>query len=320
MSETVSSAQKKKRFRSPPYPAFALERAVGRTKELHKHAQHHEVGVSTLQEAWGMKSAEGQVWRTAAALIQYGLVEDSGTGKLRKFKVTDAGRRIVLDADPSSEKRKQAMKATALCPMIHQELWENYGLASGVSDSVLRTYLTVDRVEKKESPYSETAANEVIEIYRSTLDYAGLSDSDKVASLEGGEVDKGKTPKSEDSNTVEVQVGDFVQWASNGQDMFKVPRQVTWIADDLSCVGVFGSPSGVPMSEITVVEAPGKGGMQDPNPAKEDSASGRSDRAHDISAYLVGNRLQISAEVDAAGIKKLKDILDKYEEILKLLN
>jgi len=34
---------------------------------------------------------------------------------------------------------------------------------------------------------------------------------------------------------------------------------------------------------------------------------------------LTGNRLQITADVDAAGLVKLKEVLAKYEDILKLL-
>jgi hypothetical protein len=39
----------------------------------------------------------------------------------------------------------------------------------------------------------------------------------------------------------------------------------------------------------------------------------------DMSVLLSGKRLQISADVDAEGLAKLKDILTKYEEILKML-
>jgi hypothetical protein len=34
---------------------------------------------------------------------------------------------------------------------------------------------------------------------------------------------------------------------------------------------------------------------------------------------LTGKRLQITAQVDAAGLATLKRMLDKYEEILKLV-
>jgi hypothetical protein len=39
----------------------------------------------------------------------------------------------------------------------------------------------------------------------------------------------------------------------------------------------------------------------------------------DMSVLLTGKRLQISADVDAEGLTKLKEVLTKYEEILKLL-
>ena len=40
----------------------------------------------------------------------------------------------------------------------------------------------------------------------------------------------------------------------------------------------------------------------------------------DISVLQIGNRLEITANVDADGLAKLKDILGKYEEILKIVN
>jgi hypothetical protein len=39
----------------------------------------------------------------------------------------------------------------------------------------------------------------------------------------------------------------------------------------------------------------------------------------DVSVLLQGNRLKISATVDAGGIGRLKQALDKYAEILELL-
>jgi hypothetical protein len=38
-----------------------------------------------------------------------------------------------------------------------------------------------------------------------------------------------------------------------------------------------------------------------------------------MSVLLTGKRLQICADVDADGLAKLKEILTKYEEILKML-
>jgi hypothetical protein len=39
---------------------------------------------------------------------------------------------------------------------------------------------------------------------------------------------------------------------------------------------------------------------------------------NDISVLLASNRLQITADVDSAGLKKVEKMLAKYKEILKL--
>jgi hypothetical protein len=41
-------------------------------------------------------------------------------------------------------------------------------------------------------------------------------------------------------------------------------------------------------------------------------------RPNDISVLLASNRLQITADVDAAGLEKLEKMLAKYKEILKV--
>jgi hypothetical protein len=48
-------------------------------------------------------------------------------------------------------------------------------------------------------------------------------------------------------------------------------------------------------------------------------ASSSSQMKDDFSVLLQGNRRKINAVVDADGIARLKQVLDKYEEILKLL-
>jgi len=46
---------------------------------------------------------------------------------------------------------------------------------------------------------------------------------------------------------------------------------------------------------------------------------GRKDVKDEVSVLFQGNRLKINATVDAEGIARLKQMLDKYEEILRLL-
>lgn len=316
MSEQQAEPEKLKRFRSPPYPAFALEKAVERSLLMFRRAQRHEVGAGILAEAWSMESAGGRVWRSAAALIQYGLLTDSGTGKARKFKLTERALRLVQDHDPASPKRKDALEAAALAPTIHAELWDKFGSAEGLSDTVITTDLTIDREERGDAPYSPTAAADVVQIYRATLAYAGLLGH---ATMSAEAEDK-DTDASEDGNTkTRVKVGDFVKWTSGGVDQF-ASRKVEWISDDGSYLRVFGSPTGIPMTEIQIAEPPA------PAPKRNDladtsSQNTRSTAANsEITVYQVGGRLQITADVDVEGIEKLESVLAKYREILKLLN
>lgn len=54
-------------------------------------------------------------------------------------------------------------------------------------------------------------------------------------------------------------------------------------------------------------------------PRRSAGAGGGGQIKDDFSVLLQGNRLKINAVVDAAGISRLKQVLDKYEEILNLL-
>jgi hypothetical protein len=84
---------------------------------------------------------------------------------------------------------------------------------------------------------------------------------------------------------------------------------------------VHGSATGISMGQLTVADPPAPTPAGALRPASEKTAAeGQGETsAPDISVLLVGNSLQITANVDAAGLVKLKDVLNKYEEILKLL-
>ncbi|KFG90227.1 hypothetical protein BV98_002037 [Sphingobium herbicidovorans NBRC 16415] len=313
MAPMSDENEKPKRFRSPPYPMFDLGKAVERAKEVYSKANAHAAGVQVLAEAWGMKSVDGKVWRTAASLIQYGLMQDSGTGKNRKFQITDAAKRIILDTSPDSQRRQEAIQNAALGPMIHRELWDRYNVASGLSDTVIRTHLTIDREEGGEAPYSPAAADEVIATYRATIAYAGLEDSTKVSPQQEDKADENEPGVTPAPRVPNVKVGDFVQWESGGVIQFEA-RKVDWVSEDGSHLRVFGSPAGIPMSEVELVDAPHA--TQKRDIAKPSAKGGKLN----VTAYVDGGRLQLTADVGPDEIADLKDMLAKYEEILKLLS
>jgi hypothetical protein len=177
MTDTVSN-EASRRFRSPPYPAISLGKAVARMKELYAKALHHPVGVSVLADSWGYKAKSSGLWATAAALLQYGLLKDEGSGDKRRFTLTDPALRIARDPDPNSEKRVELIRKAAQTPKIFSELWRDYGSTGhNLSDMVLKSRLTVDRADNGLAPYSDAAADEVIKTYKETIAFAGLTDS-----------------------------------------------------------------------------------------------------------------------------------------------
>jgi hypothetical protein len=114
------------------------------------------------------------------------------------------------------------------------------------------------------------------------------------------------------------EVGDYVQWTSDGVDQFKPARKVRQIQDRHAWVD--GSQTGIPISEVTIAEPP------TPIPVAKFTTpikSGPSDKegnGNEISVLVTPQgRLQISADLDVKGLGKLKQMLEQYEQILKLL-
>ncbi|MER9843534.1 hypothetical protein NKJ59_20110 [Mesorhizobium australicum] len=332
MSDQSVDNEKQKKFRSPPYPMYDLKKAVERAKALYAKAQQHPVGVNVIAEAWGMKSSDGRVWRAAAALIQYSLLLDSGTGQSRKFWISDSAKRIIVDNDPDSQRRKEALRAAALSPMIHKELWQKFQSTKSLADSVVLNYLMLDRGEAGESPYSQSSAVEVLNTYRASIAYAGLSDSDKVEAPTDVKTDVDAQAGSQ-SNPVKVKVGDFVKWTMGGIDQFAA-RKVDWISEDGSHLRVIGSMTGIPMNEVEKVAGPSVfitspsidhqveqvSATTAQSQASIAKTGGNEGKLKSVTTSVVGQRLQISADVSADEIDALKDMLTKYQEILKLMN
>ena len=128
---------------------------------------------------------------------------------------------------------------------------------------------------------------------------------------------KGPTVKSKrgrrHGKRPEPQVGDYVQWTSDGVDQFKPARKVRQIQDHHAWVD--GSQTGIPISEVTVAEPP----VPIPvtkltTPAKSTPSDKESD-GNEISVLVTPQgRLQISADLDVKGIGKLKQMLEQYEQ------
>jgi hypothetical protein len=79
-----------------------------------------------------------------------------------------------------------------------------------------------------------------------------------------------------------------------------------------------GSNTAIPMEQVTVSDPPSVFKTIVAEPSERDN--GPPDDGPQIEVLLRGNRLQITADVDTVGLQTLKEMIGKYEEILKLVS
>ena len=87
-----------------------------------------------------------------------------------------------------------------------------------------------------------------------------------------------------------------------------------------SHVWVDGSQTGIPISEVTVVEPSAPIPVAKVTTPGKFASLNKEGDGNEISVLVTPQgRLQISANLDVKGLGKLKQMLEQYEQILKLL-
>jgi hypothetical protein len=240
--------EKRKRQRSPAYPFINLEAALKRAKEFYDKEGRNAVNIKVAAKHWGYDEKSSGGLQTTATLLSFGLLQDEGAGEKRKLQLTQNALRILLDTRPESPERAQAIKTAALAPKIHQQIWSKWG-NSLPSDDSLRFALTVEW----KPPFNEKAVDGFIREYKDTIAFAKLSESDKVSL---GEVDPGDGDDTPEELDYVPKVGDYVQWEPNGILQFAEPKRVARLSQDGRFAFVDGSPTGLPIAEITKHDQP----------------------------------------------------------------
>lgn len=309
--------EKQPKFRSPPFPYVGLAKALSKAEQLYGAVRHHAAAIPTAAKAWETGPKSSATLQSAATLIQYGLLDDEGSGDSRKVKLTSLALKIIMDKRPISPDRDEAIKQAALSPKTFAELFAQYGTAEGIDDVLLIHALTAERVQQGKAPYSEDSAKDVLRVYRDTLSFAGLTDSDK-------DSDEGEAPLTplDEARTplVAASVGDFVQWVSGGVVQFPEARRVRAISDDGDWAFVEGSQTGIAMQELEIVKAPRPSrapptlALPEEDPTVYDRADPREkDR---MKVVWEGSLIHINATVDRAGLARLRTKLDAMETLL----
>jgi hypothetical protein len=281
------------------FPFINLEKAIGRANELYSADQRGgDMSVSGAFAVWNYSDKSSGGFQTVAALKSYGLLASPQPGKVQLSK--DA---LAYFRDEREDQRAKLLQSFARQPAMLRALWNEWG-AQPPADTLARSHLKVDR------GLSEQSARAVLGIYKENIAFANIKGSDKILEPKSGSGEEKADPPAT------VKIGDFVQWTSNGVEQFKPPRKVTKIDGEYAFV--HGSLTGIEMSELTAVAAPAPNpppGIIKPTVTPTITTEGD---GNDISVLLAANRLQITADVDAAGLEKLEKMLAKYKEILKL--
>jgi hypothetical protein len=232
----------RKMQRSPKYPGISVETAIERARTFHGHERRNGANVSVALKHWELNEKSSTAAITVAALVAYGLMVDSGSGKERRLQLSELALRIVLDTRQVSPERDQAIKDAALKPKMHASLWKKWGVDLP-SDDNLRHALIWDW------KFNENSVDAFIRQYRATISFAKLTSTDKLS------VDANDSEET-GGEVSPLQIGDHVQWESQGVSQFQQPRRLTGLSPDGQYAFVEGSSTGMPIGELTVVDPP----------------------------------------------------------------
>lgn len=304
---TKEELEKRKRMRSPAYPYINLESAIRRAKEFYDRESRNAANIRIASKHWGYEEKSSSGLQTAAALISFGLLEDEGTGEKRKVKLTPNALRILLDTDPNSRERADAIKVCALAPKIHQELWKNWRGAHP-SDLSMKNVLTFEW----KPPFNENSVDGFIKEYKDTIAFAKLAESDKLPLEVTDKEDEGD--EASEQQTYIPAVGDYVQWEPGGIWQFREPKRITRLSTDGRFAFVEGSNTGAPIGELKKQARPE---ILAPAPAGRTTANTSSPKANmreDVFSLAEGNVVfQWPTPLSADSIADLKDWLKILE-------
>ena len=163
-----------KKERSPSYPFISLGKAIDRTRSVYDSHRKEATRLSALASTLGYSPSSSGLQQTVAAMKQFGLLEDIGSGIDRKVQISDLARRILADLRPGV--RDSAIKEAAKRPKIIAEYLPKW-LPVRPSDSHCISELVFDR------HFGEAAAKVFLKVFDETVEFAGLRQNDSVSDI-----------------------------------------------------------------------------------------------------------------------------------------
>ncbi len=168
------AGSKPKQERSPSFPFIPLKKAVERAEALYAGHRREAARLVAVAPTWGYGAKSSGLLQTVAALKQFGLVEDLGSGEDRKIQITELARRILADNRPGA--REKAIKEAAVLPKVIAEYLPKW-VPERPSDAHCISELHLDR------GFTPDSARAFLRIFDETVAYAGLA-GDPISSEE----------------------------------------------------------------------------------------------------------------------------------------
>jgi len=227
--------------RGPSYPYVNLEDAITLARKMYDYAKRSAAPVeSVITDAWKYSTTSSSGQKILAALKAYSLVEDVQAANSKPaLKLSQRAIHILLEDQDTPERREEIKKA-ALSPKWYEYCWKTWGKEM---PPAMKSNLLI------EHGFVDTTVDGFLKDYRKTMAFAGLLD----------EVIFSDPPSDEDDEKPIPQVGDYVQWESQG--VLRMPEAKKLARIEAGFAFVEGSPTGIPIGEIIPAEVP-----NDPKP------------------------------------------------------
>lgn len=172
---TTTPAEKRKRERSPEYPAESLKRCVELAQKLYERDRQSWTTSETAVKHLGYNTLNGKSRTTLSAIRKFGLIEYRG-GDLR---VTELAMRILVPKNPAE--KTAALQEALLQPKLYQWFLEEFPGWDLPSDETMRARLIRDR------EFNPSAVKGILEDLKTSVEY--VRDAGGLAVGEPAELD-----------------------------------------------------------------------------------------------------------------------------------
>ncbi len=296
------------RVHSPGYPQFGIAKAISHAKRIFDADRRSAIDRAAAAKHIGYSGPSGAADKALATLAHYGLVEKAGKGEL---KVTQLAVDIIHQDTPES--RKKALLEAAFAPQIFADLKERFG--THFSENALESYLL-------RANFLNVAIRPVIKSYSETCSFLEQEKAFESGSA-SDELDAESLPPKPNGETVfgGVKVGDLIQWEIDNVLQMEKPMRVRLVTDD-GWVAVEGSETGIPMSQVDVLErpaeviAPPTFKIDNSPTADEGARAGETEWISNLVSRDTKVRILVSGDMGAKEIGKLIKLLKAQQAVL----